>query len=82
MAPKKKEEPAKPAAPKAPEPEPVKIPEFDPKEIQVQIHIDKPRHLHLLLVGRLYLFDWPVHYHGIWEMILNQIGRASCRERV
>ncbi|XP_062337386.1 myosin, light chain 13 [Osmerus eperlanus] len=36
MAPKKKEEPPKPAAPKAPEPEPVKIPEFDPKEIQLE----------------------------------------------
>ncbi|XP_012683438.1 myosin, light chain 13 [Clupea harengus] len=35
MAPKKKEEP-KPAAPKAPEPEPVKEPEFDPKEVQIE----------------------------------------------
>lgn len=36
MAPKKKEEPKVEPKPKAPEPEPVKIPEFDPKEITVQ----------------------------------------------
>lgn len=36
MAPKKKEEPKEAPKPKAPEPEPVKIPEFNPAEVVVQ----------------------------------------------